>query len=222
VANSGDYAQVANSGDYAKVANSGNSCVIASIGIFGICRSYIGSWVTLAYYEKNKSGMYCPVFVKTEFVDGVKIKENVDYCLYKSEFREVLIIDGTKTCILNKKGQSYRVWVVGDDKESFVFEENGVYAHGKTLKEARDSLVYKIGDRDSSKYKEYGLDTKVSKDEAIKMYRVITGSCEYGVKRFIESQGKLKKNYTIKEIIEITHGQYGDDKFKHFFVASNE
>jgi hypothetical protein len=50
------------------------------------------------------------------------------------------------------------------------------------------------------------------------MYRVITGACEFGVKNFIE-QNKIdeKKTYTIKEIINITSGQYGNQKLQEFF-----
>ena len=139
------------------------------------------------------------------------------YCLYGTEFREVIEIDGINTAILSKKGNAYRVWILGDDKESFVFEENGVFAHGKTLKEARESLIYKIGNRDTSLYEGYKLNTIVSKEEAIKMYRIITGACEYGVKRFVESQTKTKKKYRVSEIIEITDGQYGNDELRRFF-----
>ena len=49
------------------------------------------------------------------------------------------------------------------------------------------------------------------------MYRIITGSCEYGVKSFIESQGKLKKKYSVEEIIKLTENQYGNSEFKGFF-----
>jgi len=142
-------------------------------------------------------------------LNGIKNIEN--------RIKEVKIADGIPTLILNKKGNYYKVWVIGSRQESYLIEENGVYSHGSTLKEARESLIYKIGDRDTSKYRNYNLDTIVSKSEAIKMYRCITGACAYGVKNFVESQKTRKKKFNIKEIINLTKGQYGHSEFKDFF-----
>ena len=78
-------------------------------------------------------------------------------------------------------------------------------------------------------YKDYTLDTVVTFEEAIKMYRVITGACEAGTRNFVENvlPGRLcngvtpaaakKKKYTIQEIVTATQGQYGSDTFKEFF-----
>jgi hypothetical protein len=61
-------------------------------------------------------------------------------------------------------------------------------------------------------------DSVLSFEQAIECYRVITGACAAGVKHFIEaSRPKPKKQYTIREIIEITEGQYGSETFKQFF-----
>ena len=49
------------------------------------------------------------------------------------------------------------------------------------------------------------------------MYRIITGACEFGTKKFCESI-KLKENYSIQEIIDITKNQYGGESFKSFFI----
>jgi hypothetical protein len=48
------------------------------------------------------------------------------------------------------------------------------------------------------------------------MYRVITGACAYGVKSFVESRPKLKKSYSVKEIIDLTEGHFGHAEFKKF------
>lgn len=78
-------------------------------------------------------------------------------------------------------------------------------------------MIYKISNRDTSAYSNYNLDTVVSFEEAIKMYRTITGACEFGTKSFVQSLEKTKKQYKISEIIEITHGQFGNEKFIEFF-----
>jgi hypothetical protein len=233
MANSGNYGQMANSGNYGQMANSGNNVkmansgyngqmestgkksILANIGYLGIAKAKIGSWITLAEYRKNKNDIYEVYFVKTEYVDGKNIKEDVCYCLYDKQFREVIEIDGIKSAILNKKNNIYKVWNLGGDKTSYIVFENDIYSHGKTIKEARESFVYKISNRDTSQYNDLKLDTVLSFNEAIVAYRVITGACEYGVKMFVVNL-KVKKKYTVKEIIELTKNQYGNDTFSNF------
>ena len=118
IGSSGDYAQIGSSGDYAKIGSSGNSAKIGSsgnsakIGSSGdyaqidsagedsvICcagnnsavRAKKGSWITLSewrYSEEKKRNV--PICVKTEYVDGEKIKEDTWYKLDKGNFVEVL------------------------------------------------------------------------------------------------------------------------------------
>jgi hypothetical protein len=56
--------------------------------------------------------------------------------------------------------------------------------------------------------------------EAIESYRVITGACEAGVRGFVQSQGGLKKTYTVKEVIKLTKGQYGNEVYAAFFTKN--
>jgi len=218
VANSGNYSQVANSGDYAQVANSGLKSVIASIGYCDIVKAMKGSWITLAEYRKNKEGLYEIYFVKTEFVDGEKIKEDTFYCLYEKEFREVIEVDGIKSAILNKKNNVYKIWNLSDDKTSYLIEKDGIYSHGETIKKAKESWIYKNSTRDTSQYENMDINTKLDFSEIVKMYRAITGACEGGCKYFVEQNNVKIKKYTIKEIIELTKGQYGNNEFKEFFI----
>ena len=104
--------------------------------------------------------------------------------------------------------------------EYLVTDGEGRWAHGASLKEAKESLIYKIADRDSSKYKEWKKDTIVTHAEAIEAYRVITGACALGARHFCESVlGENKKDkYTIAEVIELTKGQYGSETFEKFFT----
>jgi hypothetical protein len=93
-----------------------------------------------------------------------------------------------------------------------------VYSHGSTIAEAKESLTYKITDRDSSQYKKWSTRTIVTKEQAIASYRVITGACEAGVRGFCEKI-KLKDKYSVNEIIDITKGAYGNDTYRNFFNA---
>ena len=96
---SGDYAQIGSSGDYAKIGSSGGYAQINSTGKYAvICcagdnsmvKAKIGSWITLAewdYSEEKKCPV--PVCVKTEYVDGKRIKADTWYKLVNGEFKEV-------------------------------------------------------------------------------------------------------------------------------------
>jgi len=137
-----------------------------------------------------------------------------------------LFADNILAKIISKKTNKnntniYKIQICGHTKASFCIEVDGVYSHGATIKEAKDSLLYKISDRDTSKYKDYTLDTVISFEEAIKMYRCITGACEGGTRHFVENVLKnKKKKYTIKEVIEETKGQYNNDKLRQFFKVA--
>ena len=217
IGSSGDYAQIGSSGDYAKIDSIGTKAVISGIGFKSIAKGKIGSWITLAEYKKDEKKNWVIDFVKTEQIDGEKIKEDTYYTLYNHEFAEVQIIDDVKTIILNHKKNVIKGVFLDSLNPCYVVEKDGVYSHGRTLKEAKDSLIYKISNRDNSMYEDYTLDTVVTFEEGIKMYRVITGACEAGTRNFVEGLAKKKKKYTVGEIITATEGQYGNETFKEFF-----
>lgn len=91
---SGDSAKIGSSGDYAKITSIGKKSVVMAAGYNSIARAKIGSWITLAEWvktgEKNENGFYIwiPKCVKTEYVDGERIKENTFYKLVDGEFKE--------------------------------------------------------------------------------------------------------------------------------------
>ena len=99
IGSSGNYAQIGSSGDYAKIGSSGGSAKIDSTGVDSvICcaghgctvKAKIGSWITLAEWEySEEKGRFVPRCVKTEYVDGEKIKADTWYRLKNGEFVEV-------------------------------------------------------------------------------------------------------------------------------------
>ena len=107
IGSSGDYAKIGSSGDSAKIGSSGNSAqigssgynaqiestgeysVICCAGINSRAKAKKGSWITLSewkYSEEKKRNI--PVCVKTEYVDGERIKEDTWYRLVDGEFVE--------------------------------------------------------------------------------------------------------------------------------------
>ena len=99
IGSSGDYAKIGSSGDYAQIGSSGYSAQINSTGVDSvICcaghgctvKAKIGSWITLAEWEySEEKGRSVPRCVKTEYVDGEKIKADTRYRLKNGEFVEV-------------------------------------------------------------------------------------------------------------------------------------
>ena len=108
IGSSGDYAKIGSSGNYAQIGSSGYSAQIGSSGNHDqiessgedsvICcaghdsavKAKAGSWITLAEWEYSEAKNRCvPKCVKTEYVDGERIKADAWYKLIDGEFTEV-------------------------------------------------------------------------------------------------------------------------------------
>lgn len=90
IGSSGNAAQIGSSGDAAQIESTGEDSVICCAGHGSKVKAKIGSWVTLSEWEySGKKKRFVPICVKTEFVDGVRIKPDTWYELVAGEFREV-------------------------------------------------------------------------------------------------------------------------------------
>ena len=90
IGSSGDYAQIGSSGYYAKIDSTGEDSVIMCAGNSSIAKAKVGSWITLAEWKwSDKKKRNVPVCVKTEYVDGEKIKADTWYQLRNGKFVEV-------------------------------------------------------------------------------------------------------------------------------------
>ena len=91
IGSSGDSAQIGSSGDSAQIDSAGEDSVICCAGGNSVVRAKKGSWITLSEWrfsaEKKRD---VPICVKTEYVDGEKIKEDTWYKLDNGNFVEVL------------------------------------------------------------------------------------------------------------------------------------
>jgi hypothetical protein len=103
-----------------------------------------------------------------------------------------------------------------------VAEQNGKYAHGNDMRSALLDLRFKLADRDKSAYEDLTLESKLTYDDAIIMYRVITGACRQGTQHFLDSAKPEQRDYTVREIIEKTKGQYGSEALQNFFIGGNK
>ena len=84
----GDYAQIGSSGDFAKIDSSGRNSVVMCAGFDSKAKAAIGSWITLAEW-KRIGDVWKPICVKTEQVDGSRIKADTYYKLINGKFEEV-------------------------------------------------------------------------------------------------------------------------------------
>ena len=99
IGSSGDFAKIGSSGDSAQIGSSGNSAKIGSEGKHAViccaghgsaAKAKVGSWITLSEWEYNEDEKsYIPVCVKTEKVDGERIKADTFYKLVNGEFVEL-------------------------------------------------------------------------------------------------------------------------------------
>lgn len=139
---------------------------------------------------------------------------------WKRDGREYIKVDRIFTAVDSHHGNVYRVHKLGCEKQLYlVTDGDNHWAHGDTLQEARVDLIYKINDRDTSMYDGMTLDSTLTFEEAIVAYRTITGACSPGTRDYINNRlpKPHKAKYTIREIISLTEGEYGSERFMEFF-----
>ena len=91
IGSSGDCARIGSSGDCARINCEGKHSVVCCAGTSSMVKAKKGCWITLSEWEySDEEKTRIPVCVKTEFVDGERIKENTFYKLQKGEFVEVM------------------------------------------------------------------------------------------------------------------------------------
>ena len=129
-----------------------------------------------------------------------------------------LFCDGMLTHVKRKKQIGNYTYYIGRIKGKNVIYDGENYAHCKGLKGGINDLEFKRAkERGAEQYEGYKLDTVVTYDDAITMYRIITGACKAGTEQFISSLREVKDKYTVLEIIDITKGQYRAEVFRAFF-----
>ena len=89
IGSSGYGARIGSSGDGARISSEGENSVVCCAGYACVAKAKKGSWITLSEwkFDENKK-RYVPACVKTEFVDGERIKADVFYKLEDGEFKE--------------------------------------------------------------------------------------------------------------------------------------
>ena len=126
--------------------------------------------------------------------------------------------DGLLTHIKRSRKIGNYTYYYGKIKGKNVVSDGTFYAHCKNFKDGVLDLEFKkCKNRGADQYKHLALDSEISKDDAIIMYRIITGACQQGTQSFVDSVKEPKEIYTIRELIEMTKGHYGASVFERFF-----
>ena len=88
ILSTGCHTNIVATGRNTLVSSTGNNCVITAIGMESAVKAKKGSFITLAEHKWNNKIGFHIVCVKTEQVDGERIKEDTFYCLDNGEFKE--------------------------------------------------------------------------------------------------------------------------------------
>jgi hypothetical protein len=138
---------------------------------------------------------------------------------WESNDKKYIKVDGIFSEVINERDNVIKVRNIGSTKNTYIVTDGEKYAHGDSIKEAQESLIFKITDQDSSEFKNLDTTEPQPISTLIQAYRTITGACEFGVKNFIQRKNlEMEKKYPINHIIKLTKNEYGHQQFKEFFT----
>ena len=234
IGSSGNRAQIGSSGDSAKIGSSGYSAQIdingeSSVGFAcgykSIIKAKKGTWISLCEYEQDENDNYIPSFAisaqigNKDYKDfkGRILKETEYYTLHNKQLYPIDISDDIKTIkISEKKREGITIIKALDlydtDEEIYIVKEKDLSAHGETLKEAMDDLIYKKRQNEEIEniVAEINKTGKVNRAQ----YRAITGACQYGTNKFCEEHNiQDLEEISLKELRKILINDYGAEKF---------
>ena len=230
IGSSGNFAQIGSSGDSAQIDISGNNSIGFACGYKSLIKAKKGTWISLAEYEKDEENNIIPVFAKSAQIGNKNYKdfkgrilnENTYYILWKKEFYPVEKIDGIWTIKLSEKKRDIikiikaididDIYIQNEIKELYIAKEKDLSAHGYTLREAIDDLMYKK--LDNTNIDEIVLKIKKTGKVTRSEYKAITGACSYGTNKFCEKHNiQNLEEIEIKELRKILINDYGAQKF---------
>ena len=140
--------------------------------------------------------------------------------LHNGDYTEgkYLYADGILTHIRKAKKSGQYTLYTGKIKGRNVVSDGTYYAHCDRFSDGIKDIEFKKARvRGSEQYRDLTLDSIVKKDDAVTMYRIITGACRQGTQQFLDNMTGFKEEYTVREIIELTRGQFGSETFAGFF-----
>ena len=111
-------------------------------------------------------------------------------------------------------------------EKCFVVKQDGMFAHGKTLREARDALLEKLFDdmpeeeRIEKFVEAHNLNGVYRNRDFFSWHHRLTGSCLQGRTAFAQDHGiDLDGSMTTKEFLKLTKDSYGGDIIRRTIKA---
>jgi hypothetical protein len=141
-------------------------------------------------------------------------------------------IDDVPTCIIRVSGSYAIGFTIKDNSVKvpcYIARVENFFAHGETLREAFNDATAKatqakpIEQRIAETVKIHpDPDCIVENSELYRLHNILTGSCEFGRKQFIERHGiSLDDSMTMREFISLTKNDFGGDTIKKLAAAYN-
>ena len=129
-------------------------------------------------------------------------------------------IDGMATVIKQVKGNLAKGFIINNNlttENCYVVKSGSLFAHGRTLEEARKALQDKIfDDMDVDEkinlfLKKFNMTDEYPAKDFYEWHHILTGSCEMGRNTFVKNRGIDLENdkYTVREFIDLTKDDYG-------------
>lgn len=135
--------------------------------------------------------------------------------------KAVYLIDKVQTIISTIKGNLAKGFILNSDlslSPCYICKGNGYFAHGETLKDAREALCGKIlKNMNIDETIEQFLSTfekekKYPAKDFYNWHHYLTGSCEMGRKSFLRDRNiDFDDMYTVDEFIDICKDSFGNE-----------
>ena len=136
----------------------------------------------------------------------------------------IFIIDSVQTIITNIKGNLAKGFILQSDltlTPCFVVKDGRHFAHGETVKQAREALQAKIFENmDVDEAIDKFIDTfkpgkKYTAKDFYEWHHYLTGSCEMGRKSFMKDHDiDFETKLTVDEFIDLCRDDYGGEVIK--------
>lgn len=146
------------------------------------------------------------------------------YSIKSFNSKIVYLIDNVETIISDIKGNLAKGFILNIDfslSPCYICKSNGYFAHGETLKEAKQSLRKKILENmNTDETIEQFLSTfekekKYFAKDFYEWHHYLTGSCEMGRKSFMQDRNiTFGDMYTVDEFITLCEDSYGGEIIK--------
>ena len=144
----------------------------------------------------------------------------------------VFAIDGINTIITNAHANYAKGYILQSDftlTPCYIVKQNNLFAHGETLKAARDALLEKMYDGEPTKDRiKRFVDShwylgEYDNTDFFAWHHVLTGSCKAGRDAFVKDHGiDMGGKTTTKDFLELTAESYGGDIIRETMKAYTE